>query len=126
MVLCAHLYAIGTLEQENGGVCDIECSQGRSHKIVRTRTVNDIEFLPIPFHMEYGGEHRIAIFLLHREIVADRILLCDASATFDDTGFIKERLCQSGLARTVIAKQGDVLNLVCLINFHFKCGIIEV
>ena len=68
--------------------------------------------------MENGGKHRIAIFLLHREVIADCILGSNSAATFYNTTLKEQRFCESGFTRAIIAKQGNVLNFIRLKYFH--------
>jgi hypothetical protein len=68
--------------------------------------------------MEYCAEYRVSIFLLYGEVVTYSILLCDASTTLDDACLVQQALRQGCFTCTVIAKQGNVLDFMCLIDFH--------
>ena len=118
VVLCANLRAILAIDEYDGLVGDVEGRDGTPHKVVATRTIDNIELFAIPLCMEYGGEDRIAVLLLHREIVAYRILGFYGATTLDDTSFEKHTLGKCGLAATRTANQGNVFNLICLIYFH--------
>ena len=118
MVLSAHLHTIGALEQQNSSIRDIHRCQSTSHKIITTRAIDNIELLAVPLHVEDSREHTIAILLLYRKIITYRIVLSDASATLYDTRLIEHTLCQGRLSTTIIAEQGNVLDFLCLIDFH--------
>ena len=118
VVLCAHFDAILSVEQEDSRVCNIQGGDCRAYKVVATRAVDDIEFLSVPLHMVYSGEYRIAILLLHGEVVADCIFGSDSAAAFYDTTLIEQSFCESGFSCTVIAQEGNVFNFMGLINFH--------
>ena len=118
VVLCAHLDAGCALQQDDCCIRDAQGRDGCACKVVRTRTVDDVQFLAVPFHMEYGREYAVAILMLHREAVADGVMQRHTSAAFDDTGLVQQCLGQSGLTGTVITQQGNVLDFVCLINLH--------
>ena len=68
--------------------------------------------------MKNSREHRVAIFLLNGEIIAHGVLTFYGAATLDDTGLVNHCFGKSSLAATRTAKQCNVFNLVCLINFH--------
>ncbi len=117
MVLCTYLHAIGT-KQQHSCIRHIHGSQGSTYKVVTTRAVDDVQFLVVPFYMEYGREYGIAIFLLYWEIITYCIMLCDASTTLDNTCFIQKGLGQGCLAGPIIAQESNVLNFIGLIDSH--------
>ena len=123
MILRAYLYSTASLEEEHCGVGYVEGRHGCSHEVVTSRAIYDVQLLVVPFNMEHSGEHTITIFLFYGEIVAHSVLLSDASATLDYSGLVKESLCEGCLTCPVIAKQGNVLDLVCLISFHLSRSV---
>ncbi len=118
VVLRTHLRAILPIDEYDGLIGHIKRSNHTTHKVVTARAIYDIEFFTIPLHMEYGGKHRIAVLLLHREIVAYRVLGLHGATALDDTSFEKHTLGKCGLAATRTANQGNVFDLICLIYFH--------
>ena len=68
--------------------------------------------------MEDCGEDRIAILLLHGEVVAHGVLTFYGAAALDDASLVNHCFGKSGLAATRTAKQCNVLNLVSLIYLH--------
>ena len=118
MILRAHFNAVGALEQQHAGISHIQGGQSTADKVITARAVDDIQLLPVPLHMIYGGEHAVAVLLLYREIIGDSVVLGDASATLDDTCFEKQAFRECCLTTTVIAKQGNVFNFMSLIRFH--------
>ena len=118
MILSTYLGAVLSVQQQDSRIGNVECRHGRSHKVVTARTVYDIQLLTVPLHMENGGKHRIAVFLLHRKVIADRILGSNSAATFYNTTLKEQRFRESGFTRAVIAKEGNVLNFIRLIYFH--------
>ena len=118
MILSTYFRTVLPVQQQNSRISYIESRHGRSHKVVTTRTVYNIQFLTVPLHMINGGKHRIAIFLFHRKVIADRILGSNSAATFYNTTLKEQRFCESGFTRAVIAKEGNVLNFIRLIYFH--------
>ncbi len=118
MVLRTYLGTVLPVQQQNGSICNVERRHGSPYKVITTRAVNDIQFLAVPLHMENGGKHRIAVFLLHREVIADCILGSNPAATFYNTTLKEQRFRESGFTRAVIAKEGNVLNFIRLIYFH--------
>ena len=103
MVLSTYFGTILSVQQQNGRISYIKCRHCRPHKVVTTRTVYYVQFLTVPFHMINGGKHRISIFLLHREVIADCILGSNSAATFYNTTLKEQRFCESGFTRAVIA-----------------------
>ena len=80
-VLRAYLRAILTIDENHGLVGDVEGCDGTSHEVVGARTVDNIQLLIVPFHMEYRWENGVTIFLLHGEIIAHGVMLFHRSAT---------------------------------------------
>ena len=118
VVLCANLRTILSVYQDNGLVGYVQGCDGSTNKIIATRTVYNIQFLVVPFYMENGRKYRIAIFVLHWEVVAHRIVCFYRSTALDYSATEKHRLGKGGLAATRTAKKGNVLNLICLIDPH--------
>ena len=53
VVLCSHLGTVLSVDQHHGLVGNVERSDGTAHEVVRTRTVDDVELLVVPLHMEH-------------------------------------------------------------------------
>ena len=120
VVLGAHFRPILSVDEDDRLVGDVERGDGSAYEVVGTRAVDDIEFLVVPFHMEYCWEDRVTIFQLNRKIVAHGVLCLHASAALDDSGFVKHTLGKCGLAATRTAKQCYVLDFIRLIYFHIN------
>jgi len=118
MILRPDFRTVLPVQQQHGRIRHIQCRQRRTHKIIRTRTVYDIQFLIVPFHMIYCGKNRITVFLLHRKIVAHCVFRRDSATTFYQPAFIEQGFCECCFTGTIISQQGYVFNLVCLIYFH--------
>ena len=118
MILRTYLHAILAIEQQDGRIGHVQCRNGSSHKVVAARAVYNVQLLPVPLHMENGGKHRIAIFLLHREVIADCVLGSNSATTFYNPTLIEQRLRESGFSRAIIAKQSNVFDFIRLIYFH--------
>ena len=118
VVLCAHFGSILSVDEQQGRVSHMQGCHGSTHKVVGTGAVDDVQFLSVPFHMKNRGEDTVAILLLYRKIVAHRVLGSDATTTADDASLIQECFGKGSLTGTVIAKQGNVLDFVGLVNFH--------
>ena len=89
VVLRAYLRTILAIDEYHCLVGDIEGGDGTSHKIVATRTVDDVELLVIPLGMKNRREHRITIFLLYGEIITDGVFRFYGTAALDDAGLEK-------------------------------------
>ncbi|CCX61078.1 unknown [Bacteroides sp. CAG:598] len=118
MILGTYFRTILPIQQQDSSICYIERRHSCTYEVVTSRTVDNIQFLAIPLYMENGGKHRIAIFLLHRKVIADCILGGNSSATFYNTTLIEQRFCESGFTRAVIAKKSNVFDFIRLIYFH--------
>ena len=68
--------------------------------------------------MKNSREHRVAVFLFHREVVAHGVLTLYSAAALDDACLVDHCFGKCSLAATRTAKQCNVFNLVSLINFH--------
>ena len=118
MILRPDFRTVLPVQQQHSRIRHIQCRQRRTHKIIQTRTVYDIQFLIVPFHMIYCGKNRITVFLLHRKIVAHCVFRRDSATTFYQPAFIEQGFCECCFTGTIISQQGYVFNLVCLIYFH--------
>ena len=118
VVLCGYLYTTGSIDKEDGGVGDAHCGEGRSGEVVRTRAVDNVEFLVVPLNMERRGEDAVSVLLLYGEVVGNGVLLCDASSTRDDAALVEQRFGEGGLSCTVTAQEGNVLDFFRLIGLH--------
>ena len=118
VVLSADLWPILTIDEQQGCVSHMQGCHRCTYEVISSRTVDDVQLLVVPLHMENGGENTIAVFLFHWEVVTHGILLGDATTTADNSCFIQKCFGKSGLTGTVIAKQGNVLDFVRLVNFH--------
>ena len=114
-----HLRTILAIDEDDSLIGNVQSGDGTTYEVVRTRTVNDVQFLAVPLSMEDGREYRIAILLLYREVVAHRVLTLYGTTALDNAGFVNHCLGKSSLAATRTANQCNVLDLVSLINFHF-------
>ena len=73
-----------------------------------------------------GDKNGISVFLFNWEIVADGRLCFNCSATFDDPALEEHGFHEGSLTRATATHEGNVLNLVSLINFShnvfsFRC-----
>ena len=90
MVLGAYLHAVLSVEEQQGGVCHIECRNIGTGKVVSSGAIDDVQLLAVPLSVEDGAEHTVSIFLLYGEVVRNGVLLRDAAATFDDTCLVEQ------------------------------------
>ena len=54
VVLGAYLGTILAIDENHGLVGHIQSGDGSAHEVVATRTVDDVQFLVVPLHMENG------------------------------------------------------------------------
>ena len=118
VVLSSYFRTKLTVNKQHSRVGYVKRSQSSTNEVITTRAVNDVQLLALPFSVEYCWEYRVSVIVLNREVVTHRILLSDTSAATDLTTMIKQRLCQSGLTRSIITKQGNVLDFLRIVNFH--------
>src|SRR5574344_1057894 len=97
MVLSTYFNAILTIEDNHSRVGNIQCSHRSAYKVIRAGTVYEVQLLAVILGMEYGSKNRIAVLLLHRKVVTDSVLLCDASSARNKTTLKQDRLSESGL-----------------------------
>ena len=96
MILRTYFGTILTIQQQNSRICNVQCRNSSSHKVITSRTVDDIQFFTIPLYMINGREDRVTILLLYRKIVADCIFGSNSAATFYNTTLIEQRFCEGG------------------------------
>ena len=98
VVLRAHLHAILAVEQQYGGVCHVERRDGGPDEVVAARAVDDVQLLAVPFHVEYGREHRVAILLFYWEIVTNCVFGSNPATAFYNTTLIEQGFRESGFS----------------------------
>ncbi len=82
-----YLRTVLAIHEDHGLIRHVQGGDGTTHEVVRSRTVDDVQFLVVPLNMKNSGEHAIAIFLLHREIIAHGVLLLHRAAALDHSAF---------------------------------------
>ena len=118
LVDCADFYAILRIQYHQCRVCHIQSGNCTADKIVRTRTINEIQLSVLPFYTENGREYRVTILLLNREIIAHSVSGFHTSATFYNSTLVKHSFSESGFPRARTSQDRDVLNFICLVYFH--------
>ena len=118
MVLRTNFGAEVTVDEEQCRVSHVEGGEGCAYEVVGTRTVDDVQLLAGPLGMENGGEHGVAVVLLHGEIVGNSVLGSDAAAALDLAAVEEESFGEGGFSRTIVTQEGDVLDFVRIVNFH--------
>ena len=118
VVLSTYFRTILTINKDNSLIGYIHRSNRTAHKVITTRTINDIKLLVVPLNMKNCREHRIAIFQFNWEVVAHRILRFYRASTLDNACFKQHTLGKCSLAATRTAQQRNVFNLISLINSH--------
>ena len=118
LVLRANFRPLRSVDQQDSSICHVHSRHSCTYEVITTRAVDDVQFLTIVFYMEHCREYGVAIFLLYREIIADCVLGKHLATTSDDTTLIEQRLCEGGFTRARVTQERNVLDLVCLINFH--------
>ena len=63
--------------------------------------VDYIELLVVEFCIEYGREYRIAILLLHGEVVGHGVAGFYAAAAVDHSTLVDHGLCECGFPRSL-------------------------
>ena len=89
VVLRAYFRSVLSVDKYHGLVGHVKCSNGTAHKVVRSRAVDDVKLLVVPFHMENCRENRVAIFLLNGEIVTHCVFCFNGATALDNASFIK-------------------------------------
>ncbi|CDE32213.1 putative 66.3 kDa protein in hag2 5'region [Leyella stercorea CAG:629] len=100
VVLCTNLRTILTVNKDNSLIGYVESRDCTTDKVVRTWAIDNVEFLVVPLYMEHCGEHRVAILMFYREVVAYRVLCFHRTTALDNTTTINHRLGKGGLAAT--------------------------
>ena len=114
----ANLRAIRSIDEDDGLIGHVQCRDGTADKVVRARTVDDVQLLAVPLGVENGRKDRITVLLLHGEVIAHRVFTLYGATAFDDAGLIDHCFGKSRLAGTRTANQRDVFDFICLIDFH--------
>ena len=68
--------------------------------------------------MECCGKDRISVFLFDGKIVGNGVLLGDASAPRKCAGVVEKALCERGLSGTIVTEEGDVFDVVRIVDLH--------
>ena len=117
-ILCADFDAILAVDDYHARIGHAQGCHGIAHEVVGARAVYHVELLIVKLGIEYGREYRVAVFLLHGEIVADRRLGLDGTAAFYHATLVEHCFCERGLTRAFATKQGYVFDFVRVVCFH--------
>ena len=117
-VLCAYLHAILRVDQYDTGVGHIECGDRISDKVIGSGAVYHIKLLPKEFRIKNCREYAVAILFLNRERITYSVFSFNGAAAFYNSTLVKHSFGECGFTRAFAPKQGDVFNLVCLIDLH--------
>ncbi len=66
-------------------------------EVISARAVDDVELFALPFYVERGAEHAVAILLLYRIVVTYGVFLSNATAAGDLAGMEKQSFGQGCL-----------------------------
>mgnify|MGYP003552446338 CR=1 FL=1 len=108
-------------ECDDSGICHVESCDSTTAEVVGTWAVDDIEFFVIELDVANCGKNGITVFLFYWEIVADGGLCFNSTATFNDPALKEHGFHEGSLTRATATHEGNVLNLVSLINFSHNC-----
>ena len=81
MVLRSNLRTILAVNQQHACVGHFKRRQCCTDEVIRPWTVDDVQLLVVKLYMENRREHAVAIFLLHREVVGNGVLLCNPTTS---------------------------------------------
>ena len=102
-VLCAHFHTILAVDHNDAGVGHVEGCHGITHEVVHAGAAKHVELLIVELGVEHGGEHRVAVFLFHWEVVANGVASLHSASAFCHTTLIEHRLCECGFPRALTA-----------------------
>ena len=95
VVLRANFRTELAIDEQHGGIGDVQRGHGCAHEVVRTRAVDDVEFLAHPFNVEDGREYGVAIILFYGEVVGNGVLCSNSAAALNQSAF-KEKCFRKG------------------------------
>ena len=114
----ADLNAILGVQYHQRGIRYVQGGNRAADKVVRSRTIDEIQFTVLPFYAENCREHRVTIFFLDREIIRYCIFIFNRTSTFYNSTLVKHRFSESGFSGARTSQDGDVLDFICLVHFH--------
>ena len=97
--------------EHNAHIAHLKCREEVSAEVVRTRTVDDIEFAAHKLGEEGGRIDRTLVFVLDVGVVRQGVVIFDTTSTVDNLTFVSHSLCQGSFTRAWGSNQNDVLNL---------------
>ncbi|OAV74059.1 hypothetical protein Barb7_02497 [Bacteroidales bacterium Barb7] len=118
LVDSAHFHTVLGIQKHQRTVGHIQGRHSPAYKVVRPRTIDEVQLRVLPLQTEKGGKHRVAVLLFHRKIVGHRISCIHTPASFYNATLEKHSFCEGGFPGTRTPQDGDVLNVICLIYLH--------
>ena len=104
----------------------MKCCDGTTAEVVGTGAVDDIEFFVIELDVANCGKNGVAVFLFNWEIVADGRLCFYSTTTLNDPALEEHGFHKGSFTRATATHEGNVLNLVSLINFSHNCVLLDI
>ena len=105
-----------SVDDKDGAFDDAGDADDLTHEVIVAWEVDEVELIVLVFEWGDRALKGLLSLLLFWEIVGDGVLLFDFAFLRDAFSDIKERLDERGLAASLVAKEGDItdiLNFVC-------------
>ena len=119
--LGADLDAALGVDDDDGGLDHVEGAVELTLVVGEARHIEDVHLLATELGVHEGVLHGVAAVVLDVAIVADGVLAVHAATTVDKAAAEGHSLSHGSLARFGAAHEGDVTDVLSLINFHCYC-----
>jgi fructose/tagatose bisphosphate aldolase len=116
--LSTHLNTCLSIDNHYGSLNNIESSHQFTLEVSKTGNVKDVDFLTAKLGVEQRGVDGVAAIKLDVAVVGDGVLVFYGAAAVDHAAIEGHGLSHGGLTRFSAAHEGDVANVVSLVNFH--------
>ncbi len=114
----ADLDAALGVDHDDGGLDHVEGAVELTLVVGEAGHIEDVHLLATELGVHEGVLHGVAAVVLDVAIVADGVLAVHAATTVDKAAAEGHSLSHGSLARFGAAHEGDVTDVLSLINFH--------
>ncbi len=103
-----YFYTVGSIQHNQGSVGNFQWGNHFAYKIIKTRCVEDIDFIVSPVHKHLVGEYGVFTFVFNIGIVGNHIMSFYSSATPDRPAFVQHGFCECSLTTSGMAEQNYI------------------
>ena len=113
-----HLYAILGIYNHGHGICHAHGAGNLANKVVKARSVYNVDFVIAPLSVQRGGKNAHLAFVFNLVVVANSVFVLDGSSAVNQSGFKQHGFGKRSLAAVMGANKCHVFDVFIVKYFH--------